>query len=108
MRHISGEMDPSKDLHRSVFKLALAQFSIFVNEMIRDFHNIFDPQADKNQFERTLRYYISGKENYDLRQRLNIALKAARGVAESPSRLSFRLGTDLWIISGDASILHYR
>lgn len=84
MRHISGEMDPSKDSHRSVYKLALAQFNIFVNEMARDFHNIFDPQADKSQFERTLRYYIwGGKENYELRQRLNIALKSARGVTET-------------------------
>lgn len=83
MRQVSGEMDPSKDLHRSVFKLALAQFSIFVNEMVRDFHNIFDPQADRIQFERTLRYYIwGGKENYDLRQRLNTALQTTRGVKE--------------------------
>jgi hypothetical protein len=84
MRQVSGEMDPSKDLHRSVFKLALAQFSIFVNEMVRDFHNIFDSEADKAQFERTLRYYIwGGKDNYDLRQRLNTALKATRGVTET-------------------------
>lgn len=83
MRHASGEMDPSKDMHRSVFKLALAQFSIFVNEMVRDFHNIFDPQAEKSQFERTLRYYIwGGKDNYDLRQKLNSAIKASRGVKD--------------------------
>lgn len=84
MRHAAGELDPSKDLHRALFKLALAQFSLFVNEMVRDFHNIFDPQSDRGQFERTLRYYIwGGKENYDLRQRLNTALKAARGVTEA-------------------------
>lgn len=84
MKHAAGELDPSKDLHRAVFKLALAQFSMFVNEMVRDFHNIFDPQSDRGQFERTLRYYIwGGKENYDLRQRLNSALKAARGVTET-------------------------
>ncbi len=84
MRYASGELDPSKNLHRAIFKLALAQFSIFANEMVRDFHNIFDPQADKNQFERVLRYYIwGGKENYDLRQRLNTAIKAAKGVMES-------------------------
>lgn len=83
MRHAAGEFDPSKSSHRAVFKLALAQFSMFANEMVRDFHNIFDPRADKSQFERTLRYYIwGGKENYDLRQRLNSALKAARGVTE--------------------------
>lgn len=84
MKHAAGELDPTKDLHRAVFKLALAQFSMFVNEMVRDFQNIFDPQSDRILFERTLRYYIwGGKENYDLRQRLNTALKAARGVTEA-------------------------
>jgi hypothetical protein len=84
MRNISGEFDPSKDVHRATFKLALAQFSIFVNEMIRDFHNIFNPGNDKYIFEQTLRYYIwGGKENYDLRQRLNTAVKASRGITET-------------------------
>src|SRR3569623_95402 len=83
IRHASGELDPTKDIHRSIFKLALAQFSVFVNDLVRDFHNIFDPQADRQQFERTLRYYIwGGKENYELRQKLNNAIKAARGVTE--------------------------
>lgn len=83
MKLAAGELDPSKDLHRAVFKLALAQFSMFVNDMVCNFHNIFDPQTDKAQFERILRYYIwGGKENYELRQRLNVALKAARGVNE--------------------------
>ena len=84
VRHCSGELDPNKNVHRTVFKLALTQFTIFVNEMVRDFHNIFDPQVDRVQFERTLRYYVwGGKENYELRQRLNTALKAAKGVADA-------------------------
>lgn len=84
MRYIAGELDPSKNLHRVIFKLAIAQFSVFANEMVRDFHNIFDPQSDKYQFEKTLRYYIwGGKENYDLRQKLNNAIKIARGVVDA-------------------------
>lgn len=81
IRHASGELDPSKAAHRALYKVALAQFSLFVNEMVRDFHNIFDPAADRAKFEKTLRYYIwGGKENYEIRQRLNSAIKAAKGV----------------------------
>lgn len=84
MKQAAGEFDPSKDTHRAVFKLALSQFTMFICVMVRDFQNIFDPQADKMRFEKTLRYYIwGGRENYELRQRLNVALKAAKGVADS-------------------------
>lgn len=83
MKYAAGEFDPSKNTHRAIFKLALSQFTIFISEMVRDFHNIFDPQSDREKFEKTLRYYIwGGRENYELRQRLNMALKAVKGVAD--------------------------
>jgi len=83
-KKIEGEFDPSKSSHRALFKLTLVQMCLYLSEMVRDFHNIFNPASDKLEFERILRYYIwGGKENYDLRQRLRIALQAAKGVSES-------------------------
>lgn len=83
MRQSASEMDPGKAAHRAIFIMAMSQFSLYVSEMVRDFHNIFDPGADRAQFERTLRYYVwGGKDNYDLRQRLHAAVKTAKGVSD--------------------------
>lgn len=78
-----GEFDPTKATHRALFKLTVCQLSLYMSEMVRDFHNIFTPKMERDEFERILRYYIwGGKENYELRQRLNVALKAAKGLSE--------------------------
>ena len=83
-RGVSGELDPSKELHRALYYFGLSQFSIYVNEMVRDFNNIFDPKSSKDQFEKTLRYYLwGGKENYEIRQRLNKVTKTVKGVDTS-------------------------
>ncbi|MDB5992755.1 MAG: hypothetical protein JWQ10_4158 [Herbaspirillum sp.] len=80
-KKIEGELDPQKATHRALFKLILVQMCLYMSEMVRDFHNIFNPAMDKPEFEKIIRYYIwGGKDNYDLRQRLNIALKNARGI----------------------------
>lgn len=82
-KHIEGELDPSKGEHRALFSLILVQFCHYMSEMVRDFHNIFNPEMDKNEFEKIVRYYVwGGKENYDLRKRLKEALQNARGIAE--------------------------
>lgn len=83
VRAAYGELDPAKIPQRVVYKLTLAQFVIFVGEVVREFHNIFDPSADKANFESVLRYFIwGGRENYDLRQRLNVLVKKTKGVDE--------------------------
>lgn len=82
-KKIEGEFDPAKETHRALFKLTLVQFCFYMSEMVRDFHNIFNPEIDKSEFEKIIRYYIwGGKENYDLRQRLKAALQNAKGVTE--------------------------
>lgn len=83
-KRIEGELDPLKAEHRALFKLALCQLCFYMSEMVRDFHNIFSPEMDKNAFEKILRYYIwGGRENYELRQRLNVAIHAAKGNPET-------------------------
>lgn len=85
-KKIEGELDPKKAEHRALFKLALSQLCFYMSEMVLDFHNIFSPEMDKIDFEKILRYYIwGGKESYDLRQRLNVAIHAAKGKLDAPN-----------------------
>lgn len=89
VRSVRGELDPTKPVHRAVYNATLTQLCMFVAEVVRDFNNVFDPTAQKAGFEAVLRNFIwGGKESYDLRQRLNVALKAQRGVNE-PEPLEF-------------------
>jgi hypothetical protein len=83
-KKIENELDPLKAEHRSLYKLTVSQLCFYMSEMVRDFQNIFNPDMEKKDFEKILRYYIwGGKENYELRQRLNVAIRAARGATES-------------------------
>jgi hypothetical protein len=83
-KKIEGELDPLKPEHRALFKLILSQLCFYMSEMVRDFHNIFSPEMDKEAFENILRYYIwGGKENYELRQRLNAAIQAVKGTTDN-------------------------
>jgi len=82
-KKIEGELDPAKDAHRALFNLILVQFCLYMSEMVRDFHNIFNPEMGKGEFEKIVRYYVwGGKESYDLRQRLKSALQNAKGIVE--------------------------
>lgn len=85
IKRVEGELDPSKPAHRALFLIAVSQALVFLSDMARDYHNIFDPKGSLEAFEQGLRYYVwGGKEAYDLRQRLNAALKVARGVETAP------------------------
>ncbi|MBW0449428.1 hypothetical protein EN871_11650 [bacterium M00.F.Ca.ET.228.01.1.1] len=85
-KRAEGEIDSSKAVHRAIFGMMLSQALIFLSEMACALHDIFDAGADAARFEKLLRYYVwGGKENYELRQRLNIALKAAKGINEPAS-----------------------
>jgi hypothetical protein len=79
-RKIDGELDPTKPEHRAVFLLTCMQLLLVCSELVRVFHNIFDPTLRKEEFEQTLRYYIwGGRENYEIRQRLKDAVSKERG-----------------------------
>jgi regulator of extracellular matrix RemA (YlzA/DUF370 family) len=80
LKKIEGEIDPEKPEHRAVFLLTCMQLLLFFSELVRIFHNVFDPATKREQFELTLRYYIwGGRENYDIRQRLKEAAAVSRG-----------------------------
>jgi len=83
-KKISPELDPTKDIHRVLFKLTLVQFCLYMSEMVRDFHNIFNPEMDRTEFEKIIRYYVwGGKESYEIRQRLKAAIQSAKGITEA-------------------------
>ncbi|MDG0024940.1 hypothetical protein [Trinickia sp. Y13] len=85
-KRAEGEIDSSKAVHRAIFGMMLSQALVFLSEMACAFHHVFDADAKPVQFERMLRYYIwGGKESYELRHRLNVSLKAAKGINEPPS-----------------------
>lgn len=82
-RKYEGEFDPAKIEHQAIFKLCLCQISLYASEMARDFHNIFHPDMEKESFEKILRNYIwDGKDNYAVRQKLNIAIQLGKGAEE--------------------------
>lgn len=81
LKRAEGELDPSKPQHRALFSLLVSQALVYLSAMARTYHNVFDPSDDSAEFEDSLRFFVwGGKEAYELRQRLNIAIKSVRGV----------------------------
>ena len=86
LKRSEGEVDPSKPLHRCIYGMAISQALVFLSDIASTFHSVFDASASQADFEKMLRYYVwGGKESYELRSRLNLALKTAKGVNEPPS-----------------------
>jgi hypothetical protein len=82
-RRYEGEFDPEKKIHQALYKLILVQIGLYVSEMVRDFHNIFFSDMSKSDFEKILRNYVwDGKDNYAVRQKLNMAIKMGKGAEE--------------------------
>ncbi|MDR5802610.1 hypothetical protein [Caballeronia sp. LZ001] len=85
-KRAGGEIDPSKPVHRAIFGMMLSQALVFLSEMACALHYVFDANGNSAQYEKMLRYYIwGGKEGYELRQRLTVSLKAAKGMDDLPS-----------------------
>jgi hypothetical protein len=84
LKRVEGELDPSKAQHRALFFLLVAQALVYLSAMARTYHNVFDPSDGLPEFEESLRFFVwGGKEAYELRQRLNVAIQSARGVEKA-------------------------
>ncbi|MCL1618254.1 hypothetical protein [Ralstonia pseudosolanacearum] len=84
LKATEGEIDPAKPAHRMLYGVMVSQALLFLSEMVREFHTVFDPAMERAQFEVLLRNYIwGGKEGYALRQRLHAALVVNKGTDES-------------------------
>lgn len=84
LKQTAGEFDVSKPTHRCLYTLAVTQAVIFLAGMTREFHNVFDPNMNRDSFSTSLRYFSwGGREGYNLREKLHRALQASRGQDES-------------------------
>lgn len=84
LKQTAGEFDVTKPTHRCLYALAVTQALVFLSGMTREFHNVFDPAMERDVFASALRYFAwGGREGYNLRERLNRALQASKGVEDS-------------------------
>lgn len=85
----SGEFDPSRAAHVSVFQHALMAFSYLMSKIVHDLKGIVDFDAERDKFEKILRYYIwGGRESYSQRQKLT---ELFHGVSQESTGLATEL-----------------
>lgn len=80
LKKVRGEFDPEKVKHQAIFFYSLSMFGYLMSQIIYDLRNIVDFDANEKDFERALKYYIwSGKDSYDLRNKLQILNSSVDG-----------------------------
>jgi hypothetical protein len=66
-----GEFNPEKPAHLAIFHHALMIFIFLMSQIVHDLKNVIDFDANKNDFEKLLKYYIwGGKESFLQRQKM--------------------------------------
>jgi hypothetical protein len=71
LRSVRGEFSPTKLDHVAILLDCLASIFVVWSGMARDIRRFYDPRMKKEDFERTLRYYVwGGKEQYSIRSEL--------------------------------------
>ena len=83
LRMAEGEFDVSKPAHRLLYGAMVSQAQAFLSEMTNEFRVVFDPFMGKEEFDLALRNYVwGGREGFELRQRLHVAIAASKGIEE--------------------------
>ncbi len=79
LKQTEGELDVSKPEHRMLYGIVVSQAITFLAGVVREFNTLFDPEMKQDAFQKSLRNYIwGGREGYELRKRLQVALHADR------------------------------
>lgn len=66
-----GEFNPEKKAHIAIFQHSIMMFSFLMARIVHDLKTIIDFDANKNDFEKILKYYIwGGREAYSQRQKM--------------------------------------
>lgn len=79
LKQAEGEFDVSKASHLMLYGVIVSQALVFLSATSRAFSSVFEPDMPLPKFENSLKNYIwGGKEGYELRQRLHIALQNSR------------------------------
>ncbi|PFG54550.1 hypothetical protein ATG98_3814 [Marinobacter sp. LV10R520-4] len=69
-----GEFDPAKSKHRAIFYHATSSFAFLMAQIIHDLRNVVDFDAELDDFERVVRFYIwGGRDSLRLRNKLKSA-----------------------------------
>lgn len=85
-----GEFSPTKAEHLAVFLDCIASVFIVWSGMARDIRRFYDPRMKKEDFERTLMYYVwGGKEQYGFRTELRQKVVGSGEVDDFPAWNSF-------------------
>lgn len=79
LKHAEGEFDVSKPVHRLLYGIVISQAVLFLSSIVREFGAVFDPAMPLEAFQSSLRNYVwGGKEGYELRKRLHLALHVGK------------------------------
>lgn len=71
LRACSGEYDPSKIEHTAIYWDLLASVMVLWAFLNHDIRRFYDPDMNKEEFEKILRYYFwGGRENYEIMQKM--------------------------------------
>jgi hypothetical protein len=74
------ELDPRRSAHRLLFGGLVSGFLIFLSLSANALKEIFQFSMDKEDFERTVRYFVwEGRENYLNRRNMKAAIDKAKG-----------------------------
>ncbi|MGP1383802.1 MAG: hypothetical protein ACTS2F_09600 [Thainema sp.] len=84
-----GEFNPEKAGHQAIFYHSVMVFSFFMSQVIQDLKNVVDYDANQEDFEGYLKYYIwGGKESFKQRQEMKSFFSEAY---QTPSALNLEI-----------------
>lgn len=84
LKKCGPELDPKKPAHRLLFGTVASAFLIGLSLSASSLIQIFQFSMTKDDFEKTLRYFVwEGKENYETRLSMKVAIDRARGETSS-------------------------
>jgi hypothetical protein len=79
---VSGELDPMKPMHATLFRAYLSAILIFLSLSTSSLKDVFQFSMKKESFEQRLRYFVwEGREQYLNRRQMKAAIERAKGEA---------------------------
>jgi len=88
LKSAEGEFDVTKPVNRLLYGMVISQAVIFLSAIVREFSTVFDQSMAREAFQTTLRNYVwGGRDGYELRKRLHVALQSGRNEEVSDFQL---------------------
>lgn len=84
MTKVRGELDPAKPKHAAIYSYSLSIFAYLISQTVHDLRNIIDFDAQADQFEKLLKYYVwGGRDSFMLRNKMVSFLQKSNDPANS-------------------------